>query len=436
VDYQLVRGCNLFVFSAYDASPSGNRMGGGGPHFGPADPQWDSMSVFFARLSRLCGLLSQGRPFRRTAVLFDIRAAWASGEDAAFAERRHLEAARRLQEMQCDFDFVDDDQIAEARIEESDGRPVLVVGCMRYNAVVLPSAKWMRKEASAKLADFSTSGGVVESGDDFGRLPKVCRVSGQGASGIRVMKRTSGAESLYYFVNESLEPADVEIVLDETAALVRADPDTGAFVPFAADGGRFAWRPRGSESLALVSGARPSRPADDRFSGETVELDGVWETAVRRRVRVGEGRLVVEDFPDAAFAFGRLGDWRMSFGEEFSGRVAYRKTFVSPCAGAAELDLGDVCNGCSVKMNGRPAGAGYGRPYRFAVEVEKGTNVLEVTVANSLVNALSPQYVRDYIYSAFPPRSYYERFATVFNRDGHESGLIGPVRLAFKEREK
>lgn len=435
VDYQLVRGCNVFVFSAYDADPTGNRIGGGGPHFGPKDPQWDMMSKFFRRVARLSSLLSQGKAVKRTAVLFDIRDSWTLGEDMRTAERRHYEVAAKLQEMQCDFDFVDDDQLSRSAVTEAGGKVALQVGKMKYEAVVLPFSKWMLDSAKAKLAEFERRGGVVARHCDFSRLDRVCAVEGEGAKDIRAMKRTLAGQALYFFVNESLEPREVEIAIPETAALVRADEETGEFLPFAPEGGRFRWSAPAAGSLAVVAGASPTAAGERVFDGGEIELDGHWFTAARSRVRVGDGKLVVDDLSASAFAAGRLGDWRAAFGEEFSGRVAYRTRFVSPRRARGILDLGEVKNACEVSLNGRRVGIGYGAPYRFEVEVEEGENVLEVVVANSLVNALAPRHVRDYIYEAFPPRSYYERYAETFNRDGHGSGLYGPVSIRLERKD-
>ena len=120
-------------------------------------------------------------------------------------------------------------------------------------------------------------------------------------------------------------------------------------------------------------------------------------------------------------------------GEEFSGQAVYRAAFESPAAGDAELDLGEVHNCCSVKLNGGDVGVKYAGPYRWRVVLRQGSNKLEVTVANAPVNALSPSHFRRYVAAAYPPESPYERRVKVFNADGHESGLYGPVRVRLQK---
>jgi len=63
------------------------------------------------------------------------------------------------------------------------------------------------------------------------------------------------------------------------------------------------------------------------------------------------------------------------------------------------------------------------------VSLRRGENVLEVEVANALVNAVSAPDFRKYLARRFPPRGKYEDYAESFNREGRESGLLGPVRI-------
>ena len=426
VDYQCLRGANLFVFSSYRARPSGKEMGTPGPCFGPVDPQWPIMGVFFTSLARQCAFLAQGRPCVRLAVLYDIRGIWASGDEAAETIARHEEVARRLLESQRDFDFVDDDQIAEAQILPGGA---LRIGAMDYDAVVLPTSRRMLAAARRKLSDFAARGGRVVENDDFSALPKVCEVSGAGASDIRATKRACGGETLYFLVNESESPRKVRVRLDETAPLVRADTETGRFVEWPSRHGEFEWDVPGCGSLLLVSGAAADEPVPAQRSGAVLTIDKGWQMAIESRLAAGPSVLEMVKCDYAPFLATKLGDWRDVLGEEFSGRVVYRVAFESPVAGEAELDLGEVHNCCSVRLNGQPVGAKYAGPYTWRVALRRGVNKLEVTVANAPVNALAPSHFRRYVTAAFPPESPYEKRVRKFNESGHESGLYGPVRV-------
>ena len=427
-DYQLLRGVNLFVFSSYQPYPSRSMMGGGGPHFGPSDPQWDYMTTFFEMLSRQCAILAQGKPCVRTAVLYDIRGIWVGGDEAQKTIARHVAVARKLMEEQRDFDFVDDDQLADAVLCENG---TIEIGKMRYAAVVLPTSRRMLPAARRKLADFVSRGGVLAEGDDFTSVPKTCAVEGERASDIRVAKRVCGEQALYFLVNENEEPRRVHIRLDETDPLIRADAETGRFVEWPSENGAFTWNAEGCGSILLVSGATFDDPAPQKPAGVEINLKDGWTMAVRRRMQVGPVAYETTDYPEAPLFATSLGDWRKKLGDEFCGRVLYRIVFDSPEAGGAELDLGEVHNCCAVRLNRHDIGARYVGPYRWRVRLVKGRNELEVTVANAIVNAVSPERVRNYIYSAFPPMSPYETRVKAFNGGGHDSGLYGPVRIRF-----
>ena len=426
VDYQCLRGANLFVFSAYRAHPTGKSIGAPGPIFGPSNPQWPFLTTFFNGLARQCALLAQGEPCVRTAVLYDIRGIWAGGDDAAEAVARHESAAKELLESQRDFDFVDDDQIAEANILP-DGS--LGIGAMRYTSVVLPTSRRMLPAARKKLDAFVAHGGSVVENGDYAAIPKICEVEGDGARDIRVVKRTCGGEVLYFLVNESESPRHVRVRFAETAPMARADPETGRFVEWPSCRGEFEWNAPGCGSLLLVSGAGADDPSPAVPAGATINVKDGWTMSVKSRLCAGPASLDIVEYPDAPKLGIQLGDWRDVLGEEFSGHVVYRTSFDSPAAGDAVLDLGEVHNCCAVRLNGSDVGSKYAGPYVWRVSLRQGVNKLEVAVANAPVNALAPQHFRRYVAAAYPPESPYEWRVGKFNADGHESGLYGPVRV-------
>ena len=114
-----------------------------------------------------------------------------------------------------------------------------------------------------------------------------------------------------------------------------------------------------------------------------------------------------------------LGDWCDHALESYSGGVVYSRQFtLEPrhLTGRVLLDLGRVSTTAEVRVNGRAAGVGLARPFRFDVTglVREGTNDLEVTVYNTLANHYAV---------GLPSRFVYEG-QTV-------SGLLGPVTVQF-----
>ena len=113
-----------------------------------------------------------------------------------------------------------------------------------------------------------------------------------------------------------------------------------------------------------------------------------------------------------------LGDWCQYGLANYSGAVQYTKLLKLEkphLAGKVVLDLGRVSTTAEVHVNGKLAGVGMARPFRFDVTelVEEGENEIEVKVVNTLANHMST-YPTNYVYEG----------QTV-------SGLLGPVKLQF-----
>jgi len=421
VDYMMVRGINLFVFSSYSADNSGGRMVGGGPHFGYADPYWPFMKPFFTYTARVSSMLAQGKPVIGTALLYDMRSIWAGGKDTDNMMRQHFRMAHRLLENCSDFDFVDDEQLANAVICR-DG--TLKIGCMRYRAVALPKSRWMLSAARRKLRRFAAKGGLVLQYNNIYKAPKTCLVT--GSRSIRACRRDSGSSSLYFLCNESRKAVRVHIGLETKSNVVLCDPQTGKFIEQPAVNGEFDFEfpPCGSALfLCNVKADIPFRPQAD---GKRIALKD-WTMRPLKRYAIGENDFEFTEYPDAVAETVELGSWKPVLGDEYSGTALYSTSFECGESCDAELDLGRVCQCASVRLNGHELPLRFFGPFRYDVKLRKGRNTLEVTVANALVSAVSPKYLRDKVLEKFPPRTGYEDRADVFNKSNHESGLYGPV---------
>ena len=429
VDYQLVRGVNLFVFSCYCPKAVGQEMNGTFGSFGPSSPQWAYMRPFMLRTARCCEMLSRGSPVVETAVFYDARGVWVGGAEGRKTLDRHYGVSSALLNRQSDFDYVDDDQIAAAP-EPADGR--LVIGKAAYSTLVLPTTRRILPEAKAKLGRFEKTGGRVVAGDDFSQVPRtldVAREEGGAAPDIRVMKRFDGGRTLYFVVNESREPVAVKMKFGERGTVVCADPEACRFDAVKReDDGSVRWGFRGCDSAIFVIGAEADAMTAPVGPGDVVELTDGWKMAPLRSWEIGEREFVVTETPEAPARPVKLGDWRKVLGERFSGVVRYRTT-VRARGGEAEIDFGKVCGCCSLTVNGVRLPERFTGPYRWRVDLRSGDNDIELAVASTLVNLVRDERQRDEIYRKFPPVSYFEQLYRDFNRSGHESGLFGPVTL-------
>ncbi|MFA6716066.1 MAG: glycosyl hydrolase [Victivallaceae bacterium] len=426
LDYLLVRGINVFVFSNYAQTTAGNSMAGCRPHFGPVEPLWKYFDPIHNYAGRCSYLLTQGERLCSTAVYFDIRSLWAGGEHAKEANAWHERVSEKLLRQQCDFDYIDDDVLETAEIVKNG----LKIGQARYSALIIPERSMMTAAAREKLKKFRKTGGTVFKESDIAELCPTVEIKSDNSSAVRVCKRVWQDHALYFIVNESDTPADVEIVIPEKLPLCRCDALTGKLYAISGTGS-FQWRSNGFDSLLLLTGE--SGEAAPEFSPvNSITLDSGWTLKAEKRYFVGEEDYRIETCETAAVPVD-LGDWRKYLGDEFSGDAVYRLDFNCPYSfDAAWLELGEVRYACSVILNGIKLGKAVWRPFRFDVSgaLRPGSNRLEVTVTNTLANAIAPKRIEDFWTKKYPPRSPYEDRQRQFESESLLGGLFGPVKLA------
>lgn len=427
VDFQMVRGINLFVFGYRAQSNAKHWMTLFEPHFGPAAPMWDFMPHLFAYMERTGKLLSQGRSGAETVVLLNTRAFWAGKASRDAASEAHYATARELDALNCDYDFAEDRDIANAEIDDGG---TLRIGAMSYRTVVLPSEKHMLKEAKETLERFEKAGGIVARWPDLSRVPRTLAIGGDGARSMRVMKRIDGARRIWLVVNEDMEKRTVEIPFPDGGRIVRYDAQRDAYEAVDADGGivRRTFDP--GESAIYITGEVPDAPVPAPYAECGMTLSSGWTLQALVSHVAGAEDFEMRPCTGKAHPVA-LGDWRGILGETFSGKALYRITFDSDAEGEALLDLGEVKWCASVKINGEDLGTLFFGPFRWPAKVKKGRNVLEVTVANLLANQVGDDAIRDRILQDWQPNGSYDRFQRPFDGQNHESGLFGPVTLAF-----
>lgn len=423
VDFQLVRGINTFVFGYYDYSDFGPWMTLFEPHFGPAAPCWDFMPHMWEYVTRCCEILSRGRPGAECAVLFDARGLWAGGADAEAAARAHYAVAEALDNLQVDYDFFDEDILNDAVI----GEGTIRLGEMTYRTLVLPTSKWLTETSKAKLAAFREAGGVVTDLNRLAKVPRTLLARGNGEA-LRVMKRIDGRTSIYFVMNTCRHGVDTELVFPDGGRVVRFEADSGKRFVAALDGAvrmHFA----AGETAIFFAGETEDAARPVRAGAPMLTLTDGWTAQKIVEHVAGADGFQRRDIAEEPRAI-RLGDWRETFGDTFSGRVVYHATFESKDSGAAEIDLGEVRYCAGVKLNGRDLGKRFFGPFKWRGFLKRGVNVLDVEVCNLLVNQVGDERIRTRINREHPPRSSYDLWQRSFDLLNHDSGLYGPVTVA------
>jgi len=141
--------------------------------------------------------------------------------------------------------------------------------------------------------------------------------------------------------------------------------------------------------------------------------------------------------PKEALVFNTLQDWTTNANDavkHYSGTVKYTTTFKYKPAKSEQLwlDLGEVANMASVKVNGVYCGVAWTYPYRVKVTkaLKRGKNKLEIDVTNTWANRL----IGD---QALPEEKRVTKTTAPFRLQGKElskAGLLGPVKVLEEVR--
>jgi hypothetical protein len=445
IDYQLVRGINIFVFGYSFYQASGMFMDGIVPNYSPMNTIWDFMTPLYKYAARIGSVLANGKPAQKTAVLYDIHSIWAGGKECKRAIEKHFDIAKKLLEEHKDFDFIDDEQIVASKFTR---HGELRIGKMTYSTIVLPTSRWLSVGAILKLFMFHKRGGqvIIEAPPEFqgafgdnginglhlDKVPKTCDIHGKGSKSLRVTKRLYDDKAVYFIVNESdAETVNARIGFEEKENIVQCDPETGKFIEVPSKNGCFVWKFPPFSSALFMTNTEYDIPAKTPKQTLNFTLDSGW--TIRKAATYGAGKKELEAITNNGKESPvSLGDWRPLFGEGFSGKAVYSITVTSEIDAAAVLDLGKVCYCASVRLNGKELAPRFFGPFRYEAKIQKGDNTLEIIVANTMANNLGQPKTRKRIVADFPPKSPYEDRLAEFDKDSHESGLFGPVVLSLK----
>ncbi len=169
-------------------------------------PWCNEYKILEDHYSRLNSILTQGKPIVKVGVIHPIETMWlytgsnqTNGERRKQTEQNFNNIIEWLLESSIDFDFIAESLIPEQDIKTENSR--LTVGCMTYDAIVVPQLQTIRSTTISILTDFVKNGGkVIFMGD----CPDYC--DGQLCDRARdLYERSIKVEATKYAVANALE---------------------------------------------------------------------------------------------------------------------------------------------------------------------------------------------------------------------------------------
>lgn len=391
-------------------------------------PWWTVAPELTRYIQRLSWLLGQGERVAKVGIYAPTRDVFAGirpdDADALNLWRKTVEhigtaIPSAIRDAGHDFDLFDDPAIDVLAVDAFD-----VVVLPRVRDVPAPTGEWLARARAGGVRVISVDSGpdaaevvsqvdaLVVSEAEFGAGlddllghpdgPVAIRKPDRGSIGV-THRRADGLD-VWFVANTTAQPRTVEIVADASrASWERWHADSGRCT--IVDAGRDV-ELAPYEALVLVgldhAGAAAAVGPDARTEllvdhGWTVRFDGEveaapvslphrWEDDPGRRDFSGSATyrttFALDRAPEAAEL--RFGDTAPRPGDE-DGEVGIRgRSFRA----AVHTPVGDVA---VVTVNGRTAGSAWRPPYRVDLGslLREGDNVIEVTVSNTLANALA-----------------------------------------------
>ncbi|MCX7426709.1 MAG: glycosyl hydrolase [Planctomycetia bacterium] len=419
LDYQFVRGINIYLGSHYPISTRDHSMSGERPRLSPVEPLWDFLPELHRYAARLGYVLACGQPDIATGLYYPVRDIWANGDPADPAVRGHDALAQSLACRQCDFDVVDDDVLSDPATRVESGR--MAIGPMRYRTIVVGPTQWMAEASKKRLDEFQASGGQVVRVDDLAEIDAAAAKVAPTVQldppspHIRVLVRRWPGGGAAFLFNEGQEPYKGTASLAIEGKMREIEPATGlvrgvemrpppAGKPAEAPSGGETELPHhaieldlaGWQSLLLVVGpteapAGVAPPSAHRIA-QSVDLADGWTARVDRRYVVGEHDFEIHPADSAEFKPVAPGRWAETLGQtdDFSGHVTYRRKVTVPApmrAGRLLLELRGVEYAARVKIDGRAIGCVLWSPWQIELPASGPAEfVLEIEVSTTLAN--------------------------------------------------
>ena len=407
VNYQLIRGINILQFQSLDSKENAPSR----PLTGKEQTLTDYYPEFHTYAARVSQLITLGDTMADTALYIPVRDIFASDEYECQAAADFEAAGYELEKMGIDFDLIDDTVIREA-VRDGDA---LKIGLATYRNIIVPADMYMPEDVREKIAginDKATRNLILKSE----KLRTKSRLLSDGSQIVMIF-------------NESIHDVQEMINFPKKQYLYELNLTSGELISssydseVAFDGGEL-------KAFLVTDEEMPARTAYE--AGTTVVVDS-FEEAVVKSFYIDKNGTQFEDVVPQ-YKQSKLGPWKESYGQEFSGKVSYKAEATVPEGeGRAYcIDLGEVECCATVLVNGEEVGICAMSPKQVIIpydKMPKGKVSLEIIVANTVANQYAFGDYEQY-FTSMELGPYHPRMKA---QEAEEAagGLYGPVTISI-----
>ncbi|KAA6441800.1 glycoside hydrolase [Dyadobacter flavalbus] len=370
------------------------------------------------------------------------------------------------------FDYVSDLQLSRLKVDEKGN---LFTGKTSYKTILIPAGTFMPEETLAELKRLSAAGASIifdqhipakvtgyqnhenrqkSFADDLSQLVKSNKITVSGdltkdltASGAMqeelsrkgltfIRKKTADGKTFYFVANLGSTFKEGWIAVSKSEVLSKYDPLRGE----SSLSYRISKDKKKEIFLSLLPGQscflqEPAGKSDtsvENRKSEEFTIKGNWElTFLKGRPNV-----------PAATKLNEMKSWTMlpDSAIYFSGTACYKITFDVPRqllgSKSVLLDLGDVREVATVRLNGKSVGTAWSIPFQLPLSKdlkEKG-NILEIEITNLSANYMRLRDQQKPEWKKFNDINIVDITYQKFDAAKWEpmpSGLLGPVKLIY-----
>lgn len=407
VNFQAVRGINLFNFMVMSYEKEGPLPFQYRPNFIPEYPGMNMLSEINTYTKKLSYMMHLGKTHINTALYYPVRTIASGGDEAAKAIKDFENMGHMLESKGVCFDIIDEDFVLNCTKSDN----LLSNGHVEYTNIFAPDCKYELDNVKDALKNLKSEiEPVVQCNSSS---IKARRIDCEYGHAYFVYNESDSSDSFEITFAETSNPYNISLTSDKVTKLAYTDSDTGMCIRLTLA--------RGEGRMIIFTDNTVD--AEEEKALELVGTINNFDGWIKRKFIIDDAG-INNIYYNTESKKVPLGKWD----NDFSGEVAYRACVQNDIPeGKITVDLGNPEHSVTVEIDGNTEAVLTMPPYRFETDkLRKGSTIL-VTVANTGANqCASAEYFNKYIKHWIGP--YHDRISK-FEKSSLTGGFSGNVKL-------